>query len=148
MFGWYDEAAPEAAMFNIQNPVSEGDRIRRLVSAGFIVRTRSDANIAERTRNALAATKARGKALGNPNGAAALRRAAKGNADAVRAVKAAADCHATKLAPVVAVIRAAGATSLASYADALNDRGILTPRGGRWHPSSVQNLLTRLSRLS
>ena len=52
MFGWYDEAAPEAAMFNIQNPVSEGDRIRRLVSAGFIVRTRSDANTVEaRTHN-------------------------------------------------------------------------------------------------
>lgn len=101
--------------------------------------------IAERTRVALAAAKARGQTLGNPNGAAAIRRAAKGNADAVRAVKAAADCHAAKLAPAIAAMREAGATSLASYAAALNERGMLTPRGGRWHPSSVRNLLARLS---
>ncbi|WP_324751390.1 recombinase family protein [Sphingomonas sp. LY54] len=26
----------------------------------------------------------------------------------------------------------------------LNSRGIITPRGGKWHPSSVRNLLARI----
>nr|WP_272873158.1 recombinase-like helix-turn-helix domain-containing protein [Sphingomonas arenae] len=37
-----------------------------------------------------------------------------------------------------------GCTSLPAIAKALNDRHISTPRGGRWHPSSVRNLLARL----
>ncbi len=47
MFGFYDETAPEAAVFNIQDPVADGKRIRRLVRAGFLVRTRADAGMAE-----------------------------------------------------------------------------------------------------
>lgn len=47
MFGWFDETWPEAAFFNIQDPIKEHDRIRRLVSAGFIVRTRADADTKE-----------------------------------------------------------------------------------------------------
>jgi DNA invertase Pin-like site-specific DNA recombinase len=100
--------------------------------------------IARRTKEALAAAKARGVRLGNPNGAAALRRAAKGNAAALKAVKANAASRAVDYAPIVADIRAAGATSLPAIARELNKRGILTARGGRWHPTSVQRLLTRL----
>jgi hypothetical protein len=52
MFGWFEENAPEAAFFNIQDPAKEYDRIRRLTAAGFIVRTRSDADTKEaRTRD-------------------------------------------------------------------------------------------------
>lgn len=52
MFGWFDEAAPEAAVFNIQDPAAEQARIRRMTAAGFLVRTRSDANVVEaRTRD-------------------------------------------------------------------------------------------------
>jgi hypothetical protein len=36
-----------------------------------------------------------------------------------------------------------GATSLHQIADALNTRGVSTPRGGRWHAKSVANLLAR-----
>lgn len=101
--------------------------------------------ISRRTREALAAAKARGTRLGNPNGAAALRRAAKGNAAALEAVKANAAGRAADYAPIIADIRATGATSLPAIARELNERGIVTPRGGRWHPSSVRNLLARLS---
>ena len=41
-------------------------------------------------------------------------------------------------------IRAGGATSLRAIADELNARGMLTRRGGRWHVSTVTNLLDRL----
>jgi DNA invertase Pin-like site-specific DNA recombinase len=101
--------------------------------------------VSARTKAALRAAKDRGTKLGNPNGAAALRRAAKGNGAAVSALKDAADRHAADLAPVVTQLRAEGLTSLPALAGALNERGMVTPRGGKWHPSSVRNLLARLS---
>lgn len=100
--------------------------------------------ISSRTKAALVAARERGTKLGNPNGAAALRRAGKGNGAAVGVLKAAADRHAAHLAPVIAHLRTEGLSSLASLATALNERQMRTPRGGRWHPSSVRNLLARL----
>ncbi|MEH3157866.1 MAG: recombinase family protein [Sphingomonas taxi] len=35
-------------------------------------------------------------------------------------------------------------TGLPAIAREWNSRGIVTPRGGAWHPSSVRNLLGRL----
>ena len=102
--------------------------------------------ISKRTREALQAAKARGVRLGNPNGAAALRRAGKGNRASVKAIKRNADHHAADLEPVVGALRSEGVTSLGGLAAALNERGMLTPRGGRWHKSSVRNLLSRLER--
>jgi DNA invertase Pin-like site-specific DNA recombinase len=104
--------------------------------------------ISRRTREALAAAKARGTRLGNPNGAAALRRAGKGNKAGIEAIKAEADQHAANLAPVIEGLRLEGINSLGSLASALNQRGMLTPRGGRWYKSSVRNLLARLERLT
>jgi DNA invertase Pin-like site-specific DNA recombinase len=100
--------------------------------------------ISARTKAALAAAKARGQRLGNPNGAAPLRRAAKGNTAAVEALKDAANIHAANLRPVVKDLKARGHTSLPAIAKALNELQMQTPRGGRWHPSSVRNLLARL----
>lgn len=104
--------------------------------------------ISKRTKEALAAAKARGIKLGNPKGAAALRRAAKGNAAAVRSIKHLADRHAQNLAPVVHSLQSEGKRSLGSIADALNERGMLTPRGAKWYKSSVRNLLARLDELN
>jgi DNA invertase Pin-like site-specific DNA recombinase len=100
--------------------------------------------IAKRTREALAAAKRRGVVLGNPNGARALSRARKGNKAAVAAIRSKADSHAANLQPVVEELRKEGIESLAGIAAALNERGMETPRGGRWHSSSVRNLLARL----
>lgn len=47
MFGFYDPAEPEAAVFNIQDPKAEEARIKALVAQGFLVRTRSDADTRE-----------------------------------------------------------------------------------------------------
>lgn len=103
--------------------------------------------ISRRTREALRAAKERGQRLGNPNGAAALGRAQKGNQAALEAIQHQADEHARNLAPVVAAIQAEGFTSLGAMAQELNRRGMLTPRGGRWHKTSVKNLLARLAEL-
>lgn len=100
--------------------------------------------ISRRTREALAAAKARGVKLGNPNGAAALRRAGKGGAALRAAVAANADGFAEGLAPVAGRLRAEGHTTFRAMAAELNARGILARRGGRWHVSNVRNLVERL----
>lgn len=100
--------------------------------------------ISKRTKEALQAAKRRGKVLGNPNGADALRRATKGNAAAVQTIKMKADDHALDLKPVIEALALESITSLGGIAAALNDRGMRTPRGGQWHKTSVSNLLARL----
>jgi DNA invertase Pin-like site-specific DNA recombinase len=102
--------------------------------------------ISRRTKEALAAAKARGLRLGNPNGAAALLRAQTGNAASLKAIGARADQHAARLVPVLATLALEGVRSLGDIANALNERSMLTPRGGRWHKSSVRNLLNRAAR--
>ena len=93
--------------------------------------------IAERTRAALAAKKAAGAALGNRKNlreAGALgrmRRAAE------------ADHFAGNVLPVVLELRASGARGFGSIASTLNQRGVRTARGGRWHVSTVRNILAR-----
>ncbi len=100
--------------------------------------------ISRRTKEALAAAKRRGVRLGNPNGADALRRAGKGNEAGLRAIVDKANAHAENLRPVIESLREEGVESLGSLAEALNERGMMTPRGGLWHKSSVRNLLARL----
>jgi len=92
--------------------------------------------ISTRTRAALAAAKARGQVLGNPNLAAARE-----PANAVR--MALADDRAARVLPVIREIEATGATTLRAIADALNARGIATARGGRWGAQTVANVLKR-----
>ena len=56
-----------------------------------------------------------------------------------------AEAHARDLAPVLEELRAQGVHSLRGLAAALNERGMLTRRGGRWHVSNVRNLLGRVA---
>src|ERR1700704_2269235 len=93
--------------------------------------------IGERTKAALAAKRAAGAALGNPRNLA--RAGDLGRAALARA----ADEFASTLIPVVPAIPATGALTLASMALALNDKGIRTARGARWHVSTVANFLSR-----
>jgi DNA invertase Pin-like site-specific DNA recombinase len=92
--------------------------------------------IAGRTKSALAAAKARGIKLGNPRIEAA-------RGPAVAAVKAEADRAAANALPIIAEIQKSGAKTLRDVADALNARGVATPRGGRWYAASVRNALAR-----
>ncbi len=99
--------------------------------------------ISRRTKEALAAAKARGVKLGCPAGAAHLRQY--GNEAGVQAIKKGADDRASSLAGILAEIQATGVTSFAGIAEELNKRRIAAPRGGQWHPSSVKRLLERLA---
>ena len=93
--------------------------------------------ISERTRSALAAKKAQGATLGNPRNIAQAGLLGR-NAQQSEAVR-----FAKNVIPIIRSIRAAGVIGLASIADALNNRGVRTARGGRWHASSVRNLLAQ-----
>jgi hypothetical protein len=93
--------------------------------------------ISERTRAALAQRKAQGAQFGNtrnPRHAAALGRA-------VQTTEA--DRFAANVLPIVESIKASGVISLSGIARALNARGMRSARGGRWHISSVANLMAR-----
>ncbi len=92
--------------------------------------------ISQRTKAALAAAKARGQVLGNPD------------LDAARAVgnaiqKAGADAHAAAVMPAIQAAQAAGAKTLREIAAALDGRGITTARGGKWDATTVRNILRR-----
>ena len=100
--------------------------------------------ISRRTKEALAVAKARGAKLGNPNGAAAFAGSTNNGASLRTTVSANAERHAHDLAPVIADIRNAGATSLRAIAAELNARQMRTRRGGVWGVSNVRNLLERL----
>jgi len=93
--------------------------------------------ISERTRSALAQRKARGARLGNPRNAreaAALGRSVQTEE---------AERFAANVLPVILSIQSAGIAGMAAIAIALNNRGVRTARGGRWHVSTVANLLAR-----
>ena len=92
--------------------------------------------ISGRTKSALAAAKAKGVKLGNPRIEAARSRA-------IASLQAEADRAASNVLPIIAEIRSSGATTLRAVAEALNARGVPTPRGGRWHATSVRNVLAR-----
>jgi hypothetical protein len=85
----------------------------------------------------LAQKKAQGAVLGNRTN---LRDA---QAKGVAANREAADAFAANVLPIVRQIQAVGATTHRAIAQALNDRGVRTARGGDWHDSTVRNLLAR-----
>jgi DNA invertase Pin-like site-specific DNA recombinase len=98
--------------------------------------------ISERTRAALAAAKARGKALGGDRG---YRPAAGPDAAAAAlARRLAAEQAAHRLALEVERLRAEGITGQAAMARALNERGVPVPSGrGAWTHTTVARVLAR-----
>jgi DNA invertase Pin-like site-specific DNA recombinase len=95
--------------------------------------------IAERTKKALAASKARGKMLGGDRGNLA-RDNLKGRASSIALRRERAERRASDLVPILAEITAAGAQSLREIARQLNQRGIRTARGSTWNPIQVQRV--------
>lgn len=99
--------------------------------------------ISQRTKDALAAAKARGVQLGNPANLSNEDRR-KGSRIASDARQKRASKRATLLSSKLAEIRSEGATSLRQIAAELNSRGIRTARGGQWRATQVKRLLERI----
>lgn len=97
--------------------------------------------ISRRTKEALAAAKARGVRLGGNRGNLADLRKGPAASAAVRA-KASAE-RATKVLKHVEAARAEGASSLRLVARALNDKGITPPRGGKWSAAQIARVIAR-----
>jgi DNA invertase Pin-like site-specific DNA recombinase len=95
--------------------------------------------IAQRTKAALQAAKARGVVLGNP-------RLAETTALALQAKKAEADRFAKNVAPIIRDIQSSGVASLRGIARSLLARGIATARGGEWTAVQVGSILQRVQR--
>ena len=87
--------------------------------------------ISERTKAALAAAKARGVKLGK-NGAVLAKR---NQQDAL-----------ARLAPLKGQLKELkdSGLSIRKMAEHLNDRGTLSPAGGKWHPSNLHRALKRI----
>ena len=119
---WVAELGPDVDPFVLHLFAALAEKERALIST--------------RTRQALAAAKARGVALGNPR----LHVARK---NAVETVTASADKFAANVLPIIREAQKAGATTLRDIAAALNARGVATARGGQWHAKSVSNILER-----
>jgi recombinase len=99
-----------------------------------------------RTKVALAAARARGKALGGwrPTRKGGEARTPPGTfqAAATAATKAKADERASRVLPIARELQAQG-KSLRQIASELTQRHVATPRGGPWSATSVRNLLQR-----
>jgi DNA invertase Pin-like site-specific DNA recombinase len=90
--------------------------------------------ISRRTKEALAAARARGVKLGNPT-------LSQCRALGIEQNKRAARAFATRVQPVIAEIIKQGFKSRRSIAEELNRRVIPTARGGRWGAQTVANVL-------
>ena len=93
--------------------------------------------ISQRTRAALAAAKSRGVQLGNRSNI----KVAQARSRAARMAQA--DQFASNIQPVILQIRGAGVQTLKGIADALNARGLRTPRGGEWQAIQVKRIVER-----
>ena len=108
------------SIFDYARTVSSCDisRIRRLVGASPIGTS----------------VKAKGIKLGNPRWQDSI--------EAAREARQANEAKQLKLVlPIIKGLQASGVSSLTGLAQALNERGIQTPQGRRWHPMTVKRII-------
>jgi DNA invertase Pin-like site-specific DNA recombinase len=123
-------------------PAVEGPMGKHLLTNMASVAELEAGLISQRTKAALAAAKARGKALGGDRGQKPSEEARQAGraATAERVASWLAD-----LRPVLDEVRANGAVTLRDIAARLNERGIPTARGGAWTAVQVKRVLDRES---
>jgi DNA invertase Pin-like site-specific DNA recombinase len=122
-------------------PQIEGATGRFLLQQMVAVAELEAGMISKRTKDALAAAKRRGTKLGGDRG---VKPSAKVRAKAIAAISGRAAGRAADIAPTIAELQAAGATSLRQIAAGLNERGIPTARGeGQWSAVQVQRVIDR-----
>ena len=88
-----------------------------------------------RTKEAMAAAKARGRHFGNPSGETCLtmKQRRQGNLEALKTIRARARNFALQLQDTLDQLATQGVTSASGMARALNEKCVLTTRGGRRH---------------
>lgn len=96
----------------------------------------------ERTKAALMAARARGKLLGWSI-ASRVEEQRVASQRGAAANRSHADQFANNVLPVIESIRAAGISTFAGIATALNARGVATARGGHWYAATVRRLTAR-----
>jgi DNA invertase Pin-like site-specific DNA recombinase len=96
--------------------------------------------ISERTREALAAAKARGVKLGNPHGPKPF--TAEMQKQGAEVLRQQADARAEQLSDILAEFAELSANATAK---ALNERGLPSARGGKWTARAVINVRARLA---
>ncbi len=111
---------PKADPFMLHVHAAMSEHERRLISV--------------RTKDGLERAKARGVKLGRHGAILARENAAKAKAQT------------RELKPVIAEMRKAGKVTVRAIMEELNQRGIKTARGCKWHPQTVNVLLRRIDR--
>ncbi len=101
--------------------------------------------ISQRTKDALAAAKAKGTKLGNPRKRSTPEKKGRDEAGEMgrQQLRDKADRFAANVIPIIWEIEASGVTSHLGIAKALNARGIPTARGGEWYAATVRNIRNR-----
>lgn len=113
---------PNATKFTLHIYAAVAEEERRMIS--------------QRTKDGLAAAKAKGTVLGSGNPAA-------GAAKAAEKRSAQADAFAKEIMPQILKVQSKGAKSYRAIAEELNDRGVKSPTGGVWHASIVRKVMLR-----
>ena len=99
--------------------------------------------ISRRTKDALAAAKARGVKLGGHRGTVPPKIASERS---LKARQATGEARAADLEPIITELRAEGVASLNAMARALTEKGVPTARGGSsWTPMQVKRVIDRIS---
>jgi DNA invertase Pin-like site-specific DNA recombinase len=112
----------------------QANRLTMHVMAAFAEYEREA--ISMRTKDALAAAKARGVKLGGPRYAEAARIGGARNRET-------ADQFAANIRPLIRELQANGVTTYRAIAQALSLRGVPTARGGQWSAVQVFNIMRR-----
>lgn len=110
----------------------EASRLTLHIMAAFAEHER--AVISQRTKDALQIAKTRGVKLGSPSpkiGAAMRSQVLREKAERFRDI----------ILPIIRELQAQGVTSYNAIARALNARGVPTANGGRWHDTTVRNII-------
>lgn len=140
-----EESGTRGVVFCDLPHIPEGPTGKFMVTQMAAVAEFEGAAISQRTKAALAAAKARGTALGGRRVSARewAGIAAEGRKAGVAVRSELASVWAQDVLPVIEDLQQSGATTLQAIADGLNERGIVTRRGGEWTPIQVSRVLSR-----
>lgn len=130
---------PEADAFQLHIYASLAEQERRFISE------RTKAGLSSLKRDADAGMDAARAKVAARAQALAKGRTLANQAKGGQAVKAQAHAFAESVHDKVKLCLLEGVSTFQGVADCLNEKGVLTPSGGQWHPTQVRRVMQRLS---